>query len=68
MEIINKKDWMQIFKNDDQYIIRYNSGDLINSIKDIVVSKADAQKAGESDQAAYEVILKYQNLDQFPTD
>lgn len=66
MEVIYEKDWMQIFNNDEQYIIRYNSGDLMNSMRDISVTKADALKAQESDQMAYEIILKYQNLEQFP--
>jgi len=62
MEIVYKNDWMQIIKKGEQYIIRYNSGDLINSIREIKVLKADALKAQKSEQSAYEVILKYQNL------
>lgn len=62
METVYKNDWMQIFKKGEQYIIQYNSGDLINSVKEIEVSKSDAIKAKESDQSAYEVIIKYQNL------
>ena len=63
MEIVYKNDWMQIIKKGEQYIIQYNSGDLINSIREIEVSKADALKAQKSEQSAYEVILKYQNLE-----
>lgn len=63
MEIVYKNDWMQIIKKDEQYIIQYNSGDLINSIREIKVSKDDALKAQKSEQNAYEVILKYQNLE-----
>ena len=61
MEIVYENDWMEIVKKGDQYIIRYNSGDLTNSISEAVVSKADAEKAQESDESAYEIILKYQN-------
>ncbi len=63
MEIVYKNDWMQIIKKYEQYIIRYNSGDLINSIREIKVSEADALKAQKNEQSAYEVILKYQNLE-----
>ncbi len=63
MEIAYKNDWMQIIKKGEQYIIQYNSGDLINSIREIEVSKDDALKAQKSEQNAYEVILKYQNLE-----
>ena len=63
MEIVYKNDWMQIIKKGEQYIIQYNSGDLINSIREIEVSKDDALKAQKSEQNAYEVILKYHNLE-----
>lgn len=63
MEMVYKNDWMQIIKKGEQYIIQYNSGDLINSIREIEVSKDDALKAQKSEQNAYEVILKYQNLE-----
>jgi hypothetical protein len=62
MGILYKNDWMLILEEDEKYSIRYNSGDLVNSIKEIVVSKSDAIKAQKSDQNAYEVIIKYQNL------
>ena len=60
MEIIFQNDWMQILQDNSKYIIQYNSGDLINSIREVEVSKADAEKAQTSDQNAYEVIIKYQ--------
>ena len=63
MEMVYKNDWMQIIKKGEQNIIQYNSGDLINSIREIKVSKDDALKAQKSEQNAYEVILKYQNLE-----
>ncbi len=61
MVIVFENDWMQIISKGKEYIIRYNSGDLINSIEEIEVTKADAEKAQESDQSASEIILKYQN-------
>lgn len=66
MEIIYKNDWMQIKRKNERYIIQYNTGDLANSINEIEVSKADADRAQESGKCAYEVILKYQNLQHFP--
>ena len=62
MEIIYKSDWMQVVKRGEQYSIQYNSGDLINSVNEIEVSKQDALKAQEGDQSAYEIIIRYQNL------
>lgn len=64
MEIVFQSDWMQVIKKGEKYSIQYNSGDLINSINEIEVTKLDAMKAQESDQSAYEIILKYQNLQQ----
>ena len=66
MEMVYKNDWMQIIKESEQYIIQYNSGDLINSIEEIAVSESDAVKAQENEQSAYEIIIKYQNLQNFP--
>jgi len=63
MEMIFKNDWIKIIKNLDSYIIQYNSGDLTNSVKEVAVSRQDAEIAQESEQSAYEVILKYQNIE-----
>ena len=61
MEMIFKNDWMQIMIEDGEYLIDYNSGDLINSKQRIHVIKSDAIKAQLSEKDAYEVILKYEN-------
>jgi|GEM_PF-2779528 len=63
MEIVFQNDWMKIIKNLDVYIIQYNSGDLTNSVKEVVVSRQEAEIAQESEQSAYDLILKYQNLE-----
>lgn len=63
MMIIFKNDWMKLMRIEDKYILQYNSGDLINSIKEIEISELDATKAQKDDQSAYEVIIKYQNLE-----
>ena len=42
-------------------MIKYNSGDLVDSIQEVKVSEADSHKAQKSDQDAYDVIIKYQN-------
>lgn len=55
---------MQIIKKGKQYkqyINKYNSGDLINSLCEIKVLEQDAVKAQQSEQNAFEVILKYQS-------
>jgi len=62
MEILFENDWMKIIKQDDNYIIQYNSGDLIDSTQEIIVSETDAIKAQESSHSAYEVVIKYQNM------
>ena len=62
MQRIFENDWMMIVKQDDKYMIQYNSGDLTNSTQEIVVTEIDALKAQESPESAYDVIIKYQNL------
>jgi len=62
---IFENDWMRIIKQDDKYVIQYNSGDLTNSTQEIVVSEIDALKIQESPESAYDVIIKYQNLELF---
>jgi len=62
MEILFKNDWLQIGKENDSYEISYNSGDHINSIQKIEVSKEDAMLAQQSDRDAENVIIKYQNI------
>jgi len=63
MEVIFKTDWMEISKTAGSYKIQYNSGDMINSIKEIEVSEEDAVLAQKNDQEAYNVIIKYQNIE-----
>ena len=61
MEVIYENDWMRILKIGTEYLIKYNSGDLVDSIQEVKVSEADSHKAQKSDQDAYDVIIKYQN-------
>jgi len=60
-----ENDWMRIVMQDDNYVIQYNSGDLANSTQEIVVSEIDALKVQESPESAYDVIIRYQNLELF---
>lgn len=62
MEIVYDRGWMQVIKRENRVYIRYNSGDMINSIDEIEVSISDAINAQEGDQIANEIIIKYQNL------
>ena len=63
METLFKNDWLQINKENNSYRILYNSGDLINSVKEIEVSREDALLAQRSDSDAENVIVKYQNIE-----
>jgi len=62
MEILFENDWMKIIKQDDKYIIQYDSGDLIGSIQEVVVSESDAKIALESVENADQIIMKYLNI------
>ena len=63
MEMLFKNDWLQINKENNSYKIIYNSGDHINSVKEIEVSGEDALLAQRSDSDAENVIIKYQNIE-----
>ncbi len=56
---------IEIFNNEEEYIIRYESGEIACVPEDIKVSKADAEKAQLSAESAYDVVLKYQNMNMF---
>ena len=62
MGILFENDWTEIVEEMGQYFIRYNSGDLVNSKKEILVSKEDANLAQKSEKDETDVIIKYQNL------
>ena len=68
MNTIFKNDWMEIYTCNNAYFIKYNSGDLINSIREIEVSEEDAKRAQESGEAAYHIILHYDNIAMYGED
>lgn len=68
MEVVYKTDWMEILKDEEKYYIRYDSGELVSRILKIEVSEEDAKKAQKSEEAAYRVILHYQNMAMFGED
>lgn len=63
MEIIFENYWMRISRTRDKYNIKYNSGDLMDSVREIEVSEEDALLAKQSDKDANSVIIKYQNIE-----
>ena len=63
MDIIFEDTWIKIGIVDGKHCIRYNSGDLTNSIKEVFVSEEDAGIAQRSSQDAMNVINKYYNLE-----
>ena len=65
MITIYRNYWLEIFKDDERYVIRYNSGDHFDSIREIEVTEEDAMRAQEGDEAAYWVITHYKNVEQF---
>lgn len=65
MTIIYKNGWMEIFECDGKYFIRYDSGDHFGRIRELEVTKEDALRAQEGDEAAYWVLTHYENVEQF---
>ena len=61
MEVIFESSWMKIEKQDNEFKLIYDTGDHIGTIDEIIISKAEAIQAQQSDDAAYQVIIKYQN-------
>jgi len=61
MEVIYENSWMKIEKKDNEYKLIYDTGDHIGTIDKIIVTKEEATEAQESYDAAYHIIIKYQN-------
>ena len=53
---------IEILTKDDKYYIRYDTGEIVGRIDEIEVSEEDSIRAQKSEEDAYHVILKYQNL------
>lgn len=68
MITIYKNYWMEIFKDRAMYIIRYNTGDHFNRTKERIVTEEEAMRAQESDDAAMEILDKYDNIELFGED
>ena len=68
MELIFRYYWMEIFKDEDKYVIRYDSGDLFGTIAEIVVSEQDAILAQVNEKEAEKVILHYMNIASYGED
>ena len=50
---------IEVLTNKQKFYIRYDAGELLQNIVTIEVSKSDSEKAQESSEEAYKVILKY---------
>ena len=60
-EIVYESSWMKIEKENNKYKLIYDTGDHIGTIDEIEITKEEAAKAQQGDDAAYQVIIKYQN-------
>jgi hypothetical protein len=63
MKRIFENAWMRIEEDGGQHCLKYNSGDLTNSQKEIFISEEDALIAQQSNLAAENIIHKYFNLE-----
>jgi hypothetical protein len=54
---------IEIFADGDKRHIRYDDGGIVAHFNVIEVSEEDALLAQQSDEDAYNVIIKYQNIE-----
>lgn len=52
---------IEVFREGDAYLIRYDAGEIADRLEDMAVSQADAERAMRSERDAYEVIIAGQN-------
>ena len=54
---------IEIFRRSDRYVLRYDAGELVVQMREIDLSAEDAMLAAQSEQSAYEVILRLTTAD-----
>lgn len=52
---------IKILKDNGKYFIQFDGGELVEKTVQIEVSGQDAKLAQQSENDAYEIIIKYQN-------
>ena len=52
---------IDIFKDNGQFVLRYDSGGIVTKLTDIVISENEAKIAQRSSEDAYNIVIKYQN-------
>ncbi len=68
MITIFKNGYMEILKDESRYVIRYDSGDIGGTIREVEVTEEEAIRAQESDDAAYWVIIHHRNIERLGED
>lgn len=61
MELIFNNYGIEIFRENDKYFIRMDSGELVSRTLEFEVSKEEAEKAHLGEKEAYEVCMKHPN-------
>lgn len=62
-EIIFEDYGITILKREEQLYVRYDTGELVIQMKESPITERQAQKAQQSEQDAYEVLLAIQRFE-----
>jgi hypothetical protein len=54
---------IEILRRSDRYFLRYDAGELVVQMREFELSAEDAFLAAQSEQCAYEVILRLTSAD-----
>ena len=52
---------IEVFRDGESFLLRYDAGEIADRLEDIVVSRADAYRSMRSESDAYDVIISWQN-------
>jgi hypothetical protein len=62
MSMLYKTHYIIIFERDGKYFLRHDSGEIASRMLELEVSKEDAYKAMENEDAAYQVIIRNEDI------
>ena len=61
MQKIMEDEGIELYNNDGQYYLRYDSGELMIKMKNLRISQEEAKTVVENPDCAYNIILAYQD-------
>jgi hypothetical protein len=61
MEKIMEDEGIGLYKSNNKYYLRYDSGELMIKIKNLEISEEEAKSVINNPDVSYDIIISYQN-------